>query len=50
MPACGEMQTGVVNRGLESAKGATLVETLTDNGTSRPELHFGESTWSFHGH
>ena len=50
MPPCGEMQIGVVNRGFESAKRATLVETLTDNGTSRPEFHFGESIGSFHGH
>ena len=31
MPGCGEMQTGVANRGFENAKRATLVETLLDN-------------------
>jgi hypothetical protein len=47
MPACGEMQIGVAKRGFENAKRATLVQTLTDNGASRPELHFGGSIGSF---
>ncbi len=47
MPGCGEMQTGVAKRGFENAKRATLVETLTDNGASRPEFSFGGYIGSF---
>jgi two-component system LytT family sensor kinase len=41
------MQTGVVKRGFENAKQATLVKTVTDNGMSRPESHFGGFIGSF---
>jgi hypothetical protein len=50
MPACGEMQTGVVKRGFENAKRATLVKILMDNEASRPKFPFGGSIDSFHGH
>jgi hypothetical protein len=50
MPTCGEMPTGVVKRGFEGAKRATLVETWTDNAASRPEFCRGGLSALYHGY